>query len=178
MGVFWIDHALPFHCSANAVSKLPFPNDPMAVQAIADVHDTPSSELAALLDLGLEDDIPLPHALGPPEVRAILSDSDDPVAAVARALSALVIAGKIRIYRGHWDDPDPPRVSPEEAVQLLQTARGSASTSTIPTSSDSGSSTSRTSVPSTGDRGPAAGLQPIPAALPRVPVCATGSSAP
>jgi hypothetical protein len=119
MGVFWIDHALPFHCSANAVSKLPFPNDPMAVQAIADVHDTPSSELAALLDLGLEDDIPLPHALGPPEVRAILSDSDDPVAAVARALSALVIAGKIRIYRGHWDDPDPPRVSPEEAVQLL-----------------------------------------------------------
>ncbi len=38
VGVVWIDHVLPFHRSA---SVSPLPSSPIAVQALAAVHETP-----------------------------------------------------------------------------------------------------------------------------------------
>lgn len=47
-GVGWIDQLVPFHLSASVtptVSTLPMPDDPTAVHAVADVHDTASNTL-------------------------------------------------------------------------------------------------------------------------------------
>jgi hypothetical protein len=71
-----------------------------------------------LLDLGLEDWIPLPQAVADPEVIAAAGEAD-PVPAIARALSELVDFGAILIYRGRWDGDSSP-VPAREAQALLQ----------------------------------------------------------
>ena len=39
MGVGWIVHEVPFHCSASPETRV-FDVNPTAVQAVVDVHDT------------------------------------------------------------------------------------------------------------------------------------------
>src|ERR1700722_14739117 len=41
LGVFWIDHVVPFQRSASVTVVVPLEESPTAVQALADVHDTP-----------------------------------------------------------------------------------------------------------------------------------------
>jgi len=56
LGVGWIDQEVPFHDSAR-VRRLPgppnSPANPTAVQALADVHDTPDSPLTWSCGLGV-----------------------------------------------------------------------------------------------------------------------------
>jgi hypothetical protein len=73
---------------------------------------------AALLELGLEDWIPIPEALSTPEVVDVVGGGDA-VAAVRRALQALVESGEVVLYRGHWE-ADPQPVPPAEALVLLE----------------------------------------------------------
>jgi hypothetical protein len=73
---------------------------------------------AVLLELGLEDWIPVPEAVALPEVRAIVA-SEEVAAAVAQALVDLFAKGQIAMYRGPWNDDDPEPVPREETVRLL-----------------------------------------------------------
>jgi hypothetical protein len=75
----------------------------------------------ALLELGLEDWIPLPEALATPEVRETVKQGEI-VHAVREALVELLLGGRIRIYRGRWD-ADPVPVSATQAVELLNEDR-------------------------------------------------------
>jgi hypothetical protein len=40
VGVGWIVHEVPFHCSASPETRVLFDVNPTAVQAVVDVHDT------------------------------------------------------------------------------------------------------------------------------------------
>ena len=72
----------------------------------------------ALLELGLEDLIPLPEILDTPEVRRVTT-SDQAVQAVSRALVDLLRTGRIQVWSGHWDDdPMPVDVGVAEALVL------------------------------------------------------------
>lgn len=77
-----------------------------------------SALLGALLDLGLEDLIPLPEAMEEVEVREALRGPAH-WAAVAEALRSLVDSERVRVYRGHWDDDDPAALSHDEALAVL-----------------------------------------------------------
>ena len=74
-----------------------------------------------LLDLGLEDWIPIPEALANPEV-AEATKGKDPPAVVADALTELVVEGKVRLYQGRWNE-DPVAVLAPDALQLLKEPR-------------------------------------------------------
>ena len=76
---------------------------------------------AALLDLGLEDWIPIPEAVGDPVV-AEATLGEDPSELVADALAALVAEDRVRLYRGRWDE-DPAAVPAAEALELLRDPR-------------------------------------------------------
>ena len=69
----------------------------------------------ALLDLGLEDWIPIPEAVGNPEVIAA-SASGDVAAKVAAELKSLLVDGKVRLYRGPWNGESEPVSTPEALV--------------------------------------------------------------
>jgi hypothetical protein len=74
-----------------------------------------------LLDLGLEDFIPLPEAVADPEVlRAI--GSEPPVAAVACALVDLARKGLVQLWAGRWPN-ETTRVDPKTAEALLRDER-------------------------------------------------------
>ena len=73
----------------------------------------------ALLDLGLEDWIPLPEAVAEPEVVAAASGAE-PAQAVADALVELVVEGKVLVYRGQWDSNDLEPVPSDDALALLR----------------------------------------------------------
>jgi hypothetical protein len=75
----------------------------------------------ALLELGLEDWIPIPEALTTPEVCQAIGQGD-PVQAVGEALAALVLDGLVALYRGRWDE-DPERVATAVALELLRDPR-------------------------------------------------------
>lgn len=77
---------------------------------------------SALLELGLEDQIPLPEALGVEEVRAA-ADTADPVGDIGRALTSLAAEGRVVFYRGRWDDNDPPELPADVAAALLSDER-------------------------------------------------------
>lgn len=72
---------------------------------------------AELLELGLEDWIPIPEALANPEIRAAANGADV-TAAVRRALVDLAESGEVVLYRGKWD-ADPDAVPREEGIALL-----------------------------------------------------------
>lgn len=71
----------------------------------------------ALLELGLEDFIPLPEAIAAPEVLAAIS-SDRPVDAVARALVDLLRKDLVQVWTGHWR-AEPTLASRKKAEVLL-----------------------------------------------------------
>jgi hypothetical protein len=73
-----------------------------------------------LLDLGLEDLIPLPEAVATPELRAAAGERDL-IDTIARALGELVREDRIRLFRGIWNaEPQPVPIA--EGVELLQNA--------------------------------------------------------
>jgi hypothetical protein len=71
-----------------------------------------------LLDLGLEDRIPLPEAVAAPEVQAAVGQHDS-VGAIRLALGDLLRAGQVRLLRGHWR-VEPHMVTTEEGLALLE----------------------------------------------------------
>lgn len=75
--------------------------------------------LTALLDLGLEDWIPVPEAVSNPEIIQAAA-GEDPATVVADALAELVAEHRVRIYRGRWDSGDPEPVPSSVAVELLR----------------------------------------------------------
>jgi hypothetical protein len=81
------------------------------------MSDSESQVRSALLDLGLEDWIPLPEAVSEPEVLEAVG-AHSPVAAIAAALTELLREDRIRLYRGRWDAELQP-VATEEGLKLL-----------------------------------------------------------
>jgi hypothetical protein len=73
--------------------------------------------MAALLELGLEDWIPLPEAMSSPEILAAVG-RDDPERAIRDVLLSLLRSEKIAIYRGRWDQESEP-VDESVALRLL-----------------------------------------------------------
>jgi len=71
----------------------------------------------ALLELGLEDWIPLPEILDAPEVRPLVEEGKA-VGLVARALVDLLAQDRIQVWFGQWSaDPSPaPRELAEELL--------------------------------------------------------------
>jgi len=76
----------------------------------------------AVLELGLEDWIPLPEAVASVELRATHPDRATWLV-LAEALEALLVDERIRLYRGRWDDDDPRELSEVEAVEVLHQKR-------------------------------------------------------
>ena len=71
-----------------------------------------------LLDLGMEDWIPIPEATTDPAVLDSVG-RNDLIATMASALIDLVELAKLCIYKGKWDE-DPSPVPTQEAVELLK----------------------------------------------------------
>jgi hypothetical protein len=71
----------------------------------------------ALLELGLEDLIPLPEIPGAPEVRKAF-EGEPVIEQVASALVGLLNQGLIQVWRGHWSD-EPTHVEAGTASDLL-----------------------------------------------------------
>lgn len=74
-----------------------------------------------LLDLGMEDLIPIPEAAADPAVLAAI-DGDDTEAALRTVLGTLIASGQLVAYKGRWDD-DPDPVERSTAVTLLDDTR-------------------------------------------------------
>jgi hypothetical protein len=70
----------------------------------------------AVLELGLEDQIQLPHAAQTAEQ---LLGSTNAVASLREVLESLLRGGRIRLYRGHWGDADPAELTTADALSLL-----------------------------------------------------------
>lgn len=80
-----------------------------------------SSLQSALLELGLEDTIPLPEAFEDPEVHQHVL-AGDAVAQYAEALADLAERKLIYVYRGRWDASEPQTVPGSEARRILHEA--------------------------------------------------------
>jgi hypothetical protein len=72
----------------------------------------------ALLDLGLEDWIPLPEAVESTRFEG-LSGADESVAKISRALVDLLREDRIQVWSGPWDAEQPSPVSSELAELML-----------------------------------------------------------
>src|SRR5215203_2126296 len=72
-----------------------------------------------VLELGLEDSIPLPEAVATLERREAVGADSDAWVALSDALKDLVLEGRVRLYRGRWDDDDPRELSEGEALNVL-----------------------------------------------------------
>lgn len=75
----------------------------------------------ALLELGLEDLIPLPEIRATPEVRD-LGEGYQSFEKVYTALVDLLRAGRIQVWAGHWPD-EPALVSNDVAETILRDER-------------------------------------------------------
>lgn len=75
----------------------------------------------AILEVGLEDVIPLPELLGTPEVRAAVV-GEPTVEEVGDALVDLLRLGRVSVWCGHWPE-EPRRTSGKEAEGLLLDSR-------------------------------------------------------
>jgi hypothetical protein len=69
-----------------------------------------------ILELGLEDQIQLPHATQTAEQ---LVGTAEAVARLREVLESLLREGRIRLYRGRWDDADSIELQTEDALSLL-----------------------------------------------------------
>ena len=76
----------------------------------------PMSLRQALLELGLEDLIPLPEIATADEIREVVEP--DRIEELASALIALLREGRIQVWSGHWSN-DPEVVDPDTAEKLL-----------------------------------------------------------
>jgi hypothetical protein len=76
----------------------------------------PLSLRQALLELGLEDLIPLPEVPTAEEIRQVLAR--EPVEDLATTLITLLREGRIQVWSGHWSQ-DPEVVDAETAERLL-----------------------------------------------------------
>jgi hypothetical protein len=81
----------------------------------------PSRLNDALLELGLEDLIPLPEIPGAPEIRKAF-EGEPAIEQVASALVGLLNQGLIQVWRGHWAD-EPTHVETGAASGLLRDLR-------------------------------------------------------
>lgn len=77
----------------------------------------PLSLRQALLDLGLEDLIPLPEVPTADEIRGV--PECGAVEDLSSALVTLLREGRIQVWSGHWSE-DPEVVDPETAEKLLR----------------------------------------------------------
>lgn len=75
----------------------------------------PTNLRQALLDLGLEDEIPLPEASTDPEVLSEGASVED----ISTALIGLLREGRIQIWAGHWSQ-ESELVDPATAEELLR----------------------------------------------------------
>ncbi|CAN5251010.1 hypothetical protein BH11ACT1_BH11ACT1_06920 [soil metagenome] len=75
----------------------------------------------ALLELGLEDWIPLPEIVATPEVRSVV-DCDRATEMVSLALVDLLRQGRIQVWAGRWPD-EPTLVSDDLAEAMLLDGR-------------------------------------------------------
>jgi hypothetical protein len=75
----------------------------------------------ALLELGLEDWIPLPEVCTTPEIRD-LSEGDQAIEKVSKALVDLLREGRVQIWSGHWPE-EPKPVSAERAEAMVRGER-------------------------------------------------------
>lgn len=73
----------------------------------------------AVLDLGLEDDIPLWEIADHCRGEGLIAPGAPGVDALAEALIALARRGEVRIYVRPWDDPTPRDANVEERDSLL-----------------------------------------------------------
>ena len=73
----------------------------------------------AVLELGLEDWIPLPEAVTAVEVRAALRGDREAWPAVSEALKDLLREHRVQLFRGRWDEDDPRALSDAEALEVL-----------------------------------------------------------
>jgi len=85
----------------------------------------------AILDLGLEDDIPLWEITSTCRARNLIAADPAGVETLAGALLELARKDEIRILVGRWDDPEPRNVGVDEAETLLADARRYASADEI-----------------------------------------------
>lgn len=74
-----------------------------------------------LLELGLEDWIPLPQIEEMPEVRRVVEEGRA-FEQVSTALVELLSLGRIQVWSGYWQD-EPTRVDPGRATKLLRDRR-------------------------------------------------------
>lgn len=77
----------------------------------------------AILDLGLEDDIPLWEITDTCRSADLIADGAEDIEVLARALLDLARRGQIRILVGRWKSPEPRYVDIDEAETLLADAR-------------------------------------------------------
>jgi hypothetical protein len=77
----------------------------------------------AILDLGLEADIPLWEVTSDCRKADLIADGIVGVEALAETLLDLARQDKIRILVGRWDDPAPRYVDLDEATALLADSR-------------------------------------------------------
>jgi hypothetical protein len=74
---------------------------------------------AGLLDLGLEDWIPLPEAVEAMTVEG-LTDAADGVEAISSALRDLLASGQIQVWAGPWQADEPSPVLDDRAEAMLR----------------------------------------------------------
>jgi len=77
----------------------------------------------AILDLGLEDGIPLWENTNTCRAAGVIADGPTGVESLLGALLALAQKDEIRILVGHWDDPELRYADRDEAETLLADAR-------------------------------------------------------
>lgn len=72
----------------------------------------------ALLELGLEDWIPLPEIRATPEIRTVVA-GDQATEEISAALVDLLLEGRIQVWSGHWPD-EPKPVDTKNAEEILR----------------------------------------------------------
>jgi hypothetical protein len=77
----------------------------------------------AILDLGLEDRIPLWEITDTCRAVGVIADGPTGVESLVGALLALARKDEIRILVGRWDDPEPQYADRDEVETLLADAR-------------------------------------------------------
>ena len=84
-----------------------------------------------ILDLGVEDDIPLWEIADRCRAAGLIADGYEGVGVLSTALLDLARSDEIRILVGGWNDPEPRYVNADEAGALLADARRYASAEEI-----------------------------------------------
>jgi hypothetical protein len=76
-----------------------------------------------VLDLGLEDDIPLWEVAETCRRDRLVAEGSSGIQELGDLLLSLAREGKIRILAGRWDDPSPRVLDADEAAPLLADGR-------------------------------------------------------